>query len=47
MKQVITSLNCPPADYGDFIQENVSLRDKNWFNTGGNARYFAAPTTPL
>ncbi len=27
------------------IQENVSLRDKNWFNTGGNARYYAVPTT--
>lgn len=27
------------------IHENVSLRDKNWFNTGGNARYYATPTT--
>jgi len=27
------------------IQEHVSLRDKNWFNTGGNARYFCEPTT--
>ncbi len=27
------------------IQENISLYDKNWFNTGGNARYYAAPTT--
>lgn len=25
------------------IQENVSLKDKNWFRTGGNARYFCAP----
>lgn len=27
------------------IQENISLRDKNWFQTGGNARFFAEPTT--
>lgn len=26
-----------------YIQENVSLKDKNWFETGGNARYFAQP----
>ncbi len=25
------------------IQENISLKDKNWFQTGGNARYFAEP----
>lgn len=29
------------------IQEHVTLHDKNWFNTGGNARYYAAPTTIL
>src|SRR5579859_6378506 len=29
-----------------FIQQNVSLKDKNWFRTGGTARYFAEPTTP-
>lgn len=28
------------------IQENIQLSDKNWFNTGGKARYFAAPSTP-
>jgi UDP-N-acetylmuramate dehydrogenase len=27
------------------IQENVSLADKNWFNTGGCARFFTQPTT--
>lgn len=27
------------------IQECVSLRDKNWFQTGGNARFFCAPRT--
>jgi len=27
------------------IQENIPLADKNWFKTGGNARYYAAPTT--
>ncbi len=29
----------------DLVKENVSLADKNWFQTGGNARYFAEPTT--
>jgi UDP-N-acetylmuramate dehydrogenase len=29
----------------DLIQENVSLADKNWFKTGGSARFFATPTT--
>lgn len=27
------------------IQENIPLSDKNWFKTGGNARFFAAPAT--
>jgi UDP-N-acetylmuramate dehydrogenase len=27
------------------IHTNVPLHDKNWFQTGGPARYFAAPTT--
>jgi UDP-N-acetylmuramate dehydrogenase len=26
------------------IQEQVSLKDKNWFATGGNARFFCEPT---
>lgn len=25
------------------IQANISLKDKNWFNTGGQARYFSQP----
>lgn len=28
------------------IETNVSLHDKNWFQTGGNARYFAQPSNP-
>jgi UDP-N-acetylmuramate dehydrogenase len=28
-----------------FIQQNVSLKDKNWFQTGGVATFFAQPTT--
>jgi UDP-N-acetylmuramate dehydrogenase len=28
-----------------FIEENVSLADKNWFKTGGNARYYCKPQT--
>ena len=27
------------------IQQNVPLADKNWFNTGGNARFYTQPTT--
>ena len=27
------------------IQENVPLRDKNWFQTGGSARFFCEPLT--
>jgi UDP-N-acetylmuramate dehydrogenase len=27
------------------IQENVPLADKNWFKTGGPARYFCEPET--
>ena len=29
------------------IQENISLADKNTFRTGGNARFFAEPTTAM
>src|SRR5437016_2426419 len=32
-------LQLPP-----FIYQNVSLADKNWFKTGGNARFFAVPS---
>ena len=28
-----------------FIQTNISLKDKNWFKTGGNAAYYAEPST--
>ncbi len=27
------------------IEQNISLHDKNWFRTGGCARYFCEPTT--
>jgi UDP-N-acetylmuramate dehydrogenase len=27
------------------IQENIPLKDKNWFQTGGPARFYAAPRT--
>ncbi len=29
------------------IEQNVSLADKNWFETGGNARFYCRPTTAL
>jgi UDP-N-acetylmuramate dehydrogenase len=31
----------------NLIQHNVPLRDKNWFKTGGPAKFFAQPQTPL
>lgn len=30
-----------------FIQRNISLADKNWFQTGGAAQYFYEPTTNI
>ncbi|KKP24706.1 MAG: UDP-N-acetylenolpyruvoylglucosamine reductase [candidate division TM6 bacterium GW2011_GWF2_28_16] len=27
------------------IEKNISLKDKNWFKTGGNTKYFCQPTT--
>lgn len=29
------------------IQQNIPLADKNWFKTGGNARFFCEPETTL
>lgn len=29
------------------LEQNVNLADKNWFRTGGSARYFAEPTTAV
>ncbi len=29
------------------IQENISLSDKNWFRSGGNARFFCGPKNVL
>ena len=31
------------SDINFFIKENISLSDKNWFKTGGSARYFCEP----
>ncbi len=28
------------------IQKNIPLQDKNWFKTGGSARYYCEPATP-
>lgn len=32
--------------HGSLITASVPLADKNWFRSGGSARYFAEPTTP-
>ncbi len=31
--------------FQELIQKNISLADKNWFATGGPARFYAEPTT--
>jgi UDP-N-acetylmuramate dehydrogenase len=41
MKQTITSQE---IIHPLIIQENVPLHDKNWFKTGGPARFYAEPT---
>lgn len=33
------------APHESLIQEQISLADKNWFRTGGKARFYAEPTT--
>lgn len=38
--QLITSTSIPAI-----IQTNIPLADKNWFKTGGPARFYAEPTT--
>ncbi len=43
----ISALDHTPRTLQPYIQEHVPLNDKNWFQTGGNARYFATPQTPL
>lgn len=34
-----------PSSIPSFIQTHVSLHDKNWFKTGGNAHYYCEPLT--
>lgn len=38
----LNTIEMPP-----FIEANVSLKEKNWFKTGGNAHFFAKPKTSL
>lgn len=45
MKQQIQEITIPTTFIT--IQENISLSDKNWFKTGGNARFFCEPTNTL
>jgi len=44
---MITEHKSPAANTNNrkIIQENVSLAEKNWFGTGGPARYYAEPKT--
>ncbi len=34
-------------NFSNLIQSNISLSDKNWFQTGGPAEFFAEPTTDV
>jgi len=34
-----------PSTMQNFIQTNVPLKDKNWFHTGGSARFYCEPRT--
>lgn len=38
-----TIQHSPLIQISKLIQENISLADKNWFKTGGNARYYSQP----
>src|SRR5947209_8299248 len=38
---------CTAASTSQTIQTHISLRDKNWFFTGGPALFFGAPTNEL
>lgn len=42
-KDVVRASHAPSLPHG--IQEYIPLADKNWFQTGGAARFYAAPTT--
>ncbi len=41
----ITENPRPDKNQPPLIQQNISLADKNWFTTGGPAKYFSQPTT--
>lgn len=43
MKNISIINNTNPVP--PYIQTNVSLKDKNWFKTGGKAAYYSEPTT--
>lgn len=43
MKDLSISKNLSHQPQHILIQENIPLHDKNWFKTGGPARYFAQP----
>lgn len=42
----ITLLEGVQQQSPSIVVPSVPLADKNWFQTGGNAKYFAEPTTP-
>lgn len=42
---LVTATQTIHATLPAVIQQNITLADKNWFSTGGNARFFAEPQT--
>lgn len=44
MEDLLQPTNVQPAEaHPVFIQKNISLADKNWFKTGGQARFYCEP----
>lgn len=41
----ITAVANQTTSYNNLIQANINLADKNWFKTGGPARFYARPST--
>lgn len=41
--KLIDNYFCGRSVKKELIEQNISLQDKNWFKTGGEAKYFAAP----
>lgn len=41
-----TTQHCSPKTHKIIFEQNVPLHDKNWFQTGGTAKFLCQPTSP-